>query len=71
MRRRFKWEVAGKVFAQDDKVKYKLQSDELQLVTIIDLICTDATANIGPGFFPLAQQSIMNGLKNRELNICE
>ena len=40
-------------FAQDNKMKYKLQSDELQLVTIIDLICADATANIGPGFvFP-------------------
>ncbi|KAF8817131.1 hypothetical protein BYT27DRAFT_7229086 [Phlegmacium glaucopus] len=28
-------------FAQDDKMKYKLQSDELQLVTIIDSICAD------------------------------
>ena len=40
-------------FAQDNKMKYKLQSNELQLVTIIDSICADATANIGPGFvFP-------------------
>ena len=40
-------------FAQDDKMKYKLQSDKLQLVTIIDSICADATANISPGFvFP-------------------
>ena len=40
-------------FARDDKMKYKLQSDELQLVTIIDSICADNTANIGPGFvFP-------------------
>jgi hypothetical protein len=40
-------------FARDDKMKYKLQSDELQLVTIIDSICADNTAEIGPCFvFP-------------------
>lgn len=40
-------------FGQDDKMKYKLQSDELQLVTIIDSVCADGTADIGPGFvFP-------------------
>ena len=34
-------------------MKYKLQSDELQLITIINSICTDGTANIGPSFmFP-------------------
>ena len=39
-------------FGQDDKI-YKLQSDELQLVTVIDSVCADGTANIGPGFvFP-------------------
>ena len=40
-------------FAADDKMKYKLQSDNLQLVTVIDIICADGTADIGPGFvFP-------------------
>ena len=40
-------------FATDDKLKYKLQSDELQLVTVIEIICADGTADIGPGFvFP-------------------
>jgi hypothetical protein len=40
-------------FAADDKMKYKLQSDELQLVTVIETICADGTAEIGPGFvFP-------------------
>ena len=40
-------------FAADDKIKYKLQSDDLQLVTVIETICADGTAKIGPGFvFP-------------------
>ena len=40
-------------FAAEDKMKYKLQSDELQLVTVIESICADGTAEIGPGFvFP-------------------
>ncbi|KAF8816005.1 DDE-domain-containing protein [Phlegmacium glaucopus] len=40
-------------FAANDKMKYKLQSDDLQLVTVIKTICTDGTAEIGPGFvFP-------------------
>ncbi|KAF8805524.1 hypothetical protein BYT27DRAFT_7073734, partial [Phlegmacium glaucopus] len=34
-------------------MKYKLQSDDLQLVTVIETICADGTAEIGPGFvFP-------------------
>jgi hypothetical protein len=55
-------------FARDDKMKYKLQSDELQLVTIIDIICADCTANIGPCFvFPgvratvIAERSVLAG----------
>ena len=40
-------------FSRDDKMKYKLQSDDLQLVMIIEAICADGTAEIGPGFvFP-------------------
>ena len=40
-------------FSRDDKMKYKLQRDDLQLVTIIEAICADGTAEIGPGFvFP-------------------
>ena len=40
-------------FSCDDKMKYKLQRDDLQLVTIIEAICADGTAEIGPGFvFP-------------------
>ena len=40
-------------FSRDDKMQYKLQSDKLQLVTIIDCICADGTADIGPSFvFP-------------------
>ena len=37
-------------FSCDNKMKYKLQSDNLQLVTIIEAICADGTAEIGPGF---------------------
>ena len=37
-------------FSRDDKMKYKLQSDDHQLVTIIEAICADGTAEIGPGF---------------------
>ena len=40
-------------FSWDDKMQYKLQSDDLQLVTIINCICADGTADVGPGFvFP-------------------
>ena len=40
-------------FSQDDSMQYKLQSDNLQLVTVIEVVCTDGTADIGPGFvFP-------------------
>ena len=40
-------------FSRDDKMKYKLQSDDLQLVTIIEAICVHGKAEIGPGFvFP-------------------
>ena len=40
-------------FSCDDKMKYKLQSDNLQLVMIIEAICADGTAEIGPRFvFP-------------------
>ncbi|KIK05056.1 hypothetical protein K443DRAFT_62507, partial [Laccaria amethystina LaAM-08-1] len=34
-------------------MQYKLQSDDLKLVTVIDVICADGTADIRPGFvFP-------------------
>lgn len=40
-------------YAANDKMQYKIQSDDLQLVTIIDSVCADGTAEIGPGFvFP-------------------
>jgi len=40
-------------FGVEDKMKYKIQVDDLQLVTIIDCVCADGTAEIGPGFvFP-------------------
>ena len=40
-------------FARDDNMQYKLQSDNLQLVTVIEVVCADGTANIGPRFvFP-------------------
>ena len=40
-------------FATEDKMKYKLQSDKLQLVMVIQAICADGTAEIRPGFvFP-------------------
>jgi len=40
-------------FGSDDKMQYKLQSDDLQLVTVIEVVCADGTADIGPGFvFP-------------------
>lgn len=40
-------------FSRDDKMQYKLQVDDLQLVTVIEVVCADRTADIGPGFvFP-------------------
>jgi hypothetical protein len=40
-------------YAKDDSMQYKLQSDDLQLVTVIEVVCADGTADIGPGFvFP-------------------
>jgi len=40
-------------YAADDKMQYKIQSNNLQLITIIDCVCADGTAEIGPGFvFP-------------------
>ncbi len=40
-------------YAAKDKMQYKIQSDDLQLITIIDCVCADGTAEIGPEFvFP-------------------
>ena len=40
-------------FSRDDNMQYKLQSDNIQLVTVIEVVCADGTADIGPGFvFP-------------------
>ncbi len=37
-------------YGADDKMKYRIQSDDLQLVTVLDSVCTDGTSEIGPGF---------------------
>ncbi len=37
-------------FSRDDKSKYKLKSDDLQLVTIIEAVCADGSSDIPPGF---------------------
>jgi hypothetical protein len=37
-------------FAQSDKMMYQKRSDNLQLVTVIDCICADGTAEIRPAF---------------------
>jgi len=40
-------------YSADDKMKYRIQSDDLQLVTVLDSVCADGTSEIGPGFvFP-------------------
>jgi hypothetical protein len=40
-------------FVKEDQMQYKMQSDDLQLVIVIDCVCADGTATIGPGFvFP-------------------
>ncbi|THU84575.1 hypothetical protein K435DRAFT_687196, partial [Dendrothele bispora CBS 962.96] len=37
-------------FARDDKIMYRLQSDELQLVTVLDVVCADGSADVKPCF---------------------
>jgi hypothetical protein len=40
-------------FAKSDMSQYKLKSDDLQLVTVIKVVCADGTSTIKPGFvFP-------------------
>ena len=40
-------------FAKTDTSRYKLRSDDLQLVTVIEVVCADGTSTIKPGFvFP-------------------
>ncbi|KAG2089137.1 uncharacterized protein F5147DRAFT_658493 [Suillus discolor] len=37
-------------FAQGDKSKYKHKSDDLELVTILETVCTNGTATVKPCF---------------------
>ncbi|KAJ3879597.1 hypothetical protein F5051DRAFT_309340, partial [Lentinula edodes] len=37
-------------FSRDDRMMYRGKSDDLQLVTILDCVCADGTADIKPGF---------------------
>jgi Tc5 transposase DNA-binding domain len=37
-------------FAKTDMSQYKLKSDDLQLVTVIEVVCADGTSTIKPGF---------------------
>lgn len=37
-------------FSRADTSKYKLKSDDLQLVTIIEAVCADGSSDIPPGF---------------------
>ncbi|KAF9012163.1 hypothetical protein BDZ89DRAFT_963648, partial [Hymenopellis radicata] len=37
-------------FSSDDKSRYRLQSDDLELVTILETVCADGTAPIQPAF---------------------
>ncbi|KAJ3983046.1 hypothetical protein F5890DRAFT_1398270, partial [Lentinula detonsa] len=38
------------LFAQQDKMMYRMKSDNLQLITVIDCVCADGSADIKPAF---------------------
>lgn len=38
------------LFSANDRVRYKIKSDELELVTVIEIVCGDGTSTVKPGF---------------------
>jgi hypothetical protein len=51
-------------FAHSDKSRYKVQSGELELVTVIEAVCTNGTSDIPPGF-------VFSGVTMHEEWFCE
>jgi hypothetical protein len=38
------------LFSSTDKARYKLKSDDLELTTILEVVCLDGSSTIPPGF---------------------